>query len=407
MSDASLAKMRAWRPSIWVLIAVVVSSVGIALRERCRPDLWGAAVNTFAHGCYSDISSLYSARGFVNGVVPYATAYNGTYFEYPVLTGAAVRVVQILVMGVDDLSQRIAAFMRGTSLLLIVAAAITTYAVARLAGPGSLAPAAIALSPLLLLNLAVNWDMFAVACIVLALWMRQRDRATEAAVFAALGTAFKLWPAFALAAFVLDAAHRRDARTAIRIVGAATGTWLLVNVPVYLAYPDGWAAFYTFSATRGTDWGSLWTALSLLTHWQVSVSTMNLVGILAMALGALGIGWLGWRHAASATLVTLSLVTLFILTGKAGAVQYSLWLLPLVALTVREPRVQISWQAVQVAFFLGANALMLYLMSNGVRGLPSERFAYVVLLWHAANVGAALWAWREHLRAMAVRTTPQ
>ena len=39
-------------------------------------------------------------------------------------------------------------------------------------------------------------------------------------------------------------------------------TWLAVNLPVMLANFDGWFFFYSFSKTRGEDFGSIWFALT-------------------------------------------------------------------------------------------------------------------------------------------------
>lgn len=390
------------RPSVLAGTAFATSLLGLLLSDRCSPELWGATTTVLARGCYSDIASLYWARGFVEGVVPYSQPYGGTYFEYPVLTGAFVRVVQLLVSGINDATQRAITFMHVTSFMLATMAAITTYLVAAMT-QSRRATLALALSPLLAFVLVVNWDMASVLCTVLALFLWRKERSLWAAVWAGLGTAFKLWPAFALLAFVIDALRRRDPRLALRISAAGFGAWLIVNAPVFFAYRSGWERFYTFSSQRGDDWGSLWTSLMFVFGWVVPISTQNTVGVVGMAIGIAFIGWRSVTMKASVPLITLSLVTLFITLGKAGAMQYSLWLLPLVALCVTDWRMFAGWQAVQLLFAASVYAVLLSAATSGERGMETYRFGLVVLLWHTSNITAALWAWREHSRSVASR----
>lgn len=379
----------------WALLATVTSLVGVLFRERCRPSLWGATQDVLANGCYSDISSLYVSRGFISGVVPYADSFEGRFFEYPVLTGALVRLAQLAVGGIEDLTQRTMAFMYVSSLMLTACAAVMTYLLAHMI-TSRIVMALVAASPLLILLGAVNWDLAAAAVSVAGLWLWQRNRRLLAAICAGLGIAFKLWPMFLLAAFVFEALRRSGIRTAAGVLAAGIGAWLAVNLPIMILYTEGWATFFTFSASRGNDWGSVWTAVSLVSGWFASPSVQNLVGLAGMTLGSAIIAWRSWRSDASAALVTAAFVTIFILIGKAGAMQYSLWLLPLFALTVRRTSVFLAWQAVQVAFCLSVYGILLAMSTNGERGLSNGQFGVVVLLWHASNVAALAWAWREH-----------
>jgi uncharacterized membrane protein len=41
-------------------------------------------------------------------------------------------------------------------------------------------------------------------------------------------------------------------------------TFVAVNLPVALTTFDGWWRFYSLNLNRGSDWGSLWYALSNL-----------------------------------------------------------------------------------------------------------------------------------------------
>lgn len=391
-------------PFAWGLIAIATSLVGIAMRERCTGELWGASVKVFANGCYSDISALYSARGLSAGIIPYAETFNGMYFEYPVVTGAFVRMVQLLVAGNVDVTQATLAFMHLTSVLLALLAGVVAYLIARLVQPRQWPAGMFALSPLLLLELTINWDLLAVALTVLALFLWSRDRSIAAAVVAALGVAAKLWPAFILAAMVLDAVRLGERRKAASIAFAGVTTWVVINAPTALMHWDGWVAFYRFSATRGNDWGSLWTAFMYGFNWQAPPAVENAVGIGGMAVGALVVAWLAWRYSAPVTLVALSLLTVFVTIGKVFSPQYSLWLLPLVALLIRDWRVQVAWQMVQVTYFVAIMARLLHVTSEGTQGLAAQPYSWLVLLLHIGNVATVVWAWFEHTRTTRLRT---
>ena len=240
-------------------LAFASAFFGSLLKMWYDPGSPGLLARIFQMPLYSDIVPLFYARGIEAGVVPYLESYNGQYLEYPVLTGALVRLTQLLASnGIGPLDP-VAVFPIANWLLLALFAAVAAFAIERLAGRG---PAfAFALSPLLFLEAGINWDLPAVALTALALlaW-RQRLPGTAAGLLG-LGAAAKLWPALVLPVLVIDALRKRQPREAVRSVIVAAATWLLVNLPVALANREGWWYFYTFSKERGRDWGSLWLAL--------------------------------------------------------------------------------------------------------------------------------------------------
>src|SRR5262249_37177866 len=97
-----------------------------------------------------------------------------------------------------------------------------------------------ALSPILLFQGLVNWDLLAVVCVAGALWAHARGRPALTGVMIGLGTAMKLYPLFLLGG--LAVIYVRDRRW--RDLGAATFagvvTWILVNAPAFLTGPHEW-----------------------------------------------------------------------------------------------------------------------------------------------------------------------
>ena len=55
-----------------------------------------------------------------------------------------------------------------------------------------------ALSPVLLSDGLINWDLLAVACVAGVLWAQSRDRVLLTGCLIGLGTALKLYPLFLL-----------------------------------------------------------------------------------------------------------------------------------------------------------------------------------------------------------------
>lgn len=64
-----------------------------------------------------------------------------------------------------------------------------------------------------------------------------------AGILIGLGTAFKLWPLFILGAFFVLAARNKRWAPFGAMFGGTVISWLVVNVPVALKYPDAWREF--------------------------------------------------------------------------------------------------------------------------------------------------------------------
>jgi uncharacterized membrane protein len=130
-------------------------------------------------------------------------------------------------------------------------------------------------------------------------------------------------------------------------------SWVVVNAPVFLFARDGWTEFYSFSRTRGVDYGSLWLIImqrsgNPLTGVSAYVAALMLLlcaGIAALALYAP-------RRPRFAQLAFL-IVAALVLSNKVYSPQYVLWLLPLAVLARPRWRDLLIWQGAEVLYFLG------------------------------------------------------
>jgi uncharacterized membrane protein len=242
-----------------------------------------------------------------------------------------------------------------TLLLLLACAAGTVWAVVRITGSPS-DGLLVAAAPTLVLAGTINWDLLAVLATTLALLAWARDRPALAGVCLGLGTAAKLYPVFLFWPLLILAVRERRWRPLATAAGAGVGAWVAVNLPVALAYPDGWLVFWRFNRDRPADFGSVWYALELLGTPVPAVTPVaaGSFAVLCLAIGALGLA--APRPPSPAQLAFL-VVAAFCVTNKVYSPQYVLWMLPLVVLArASAPRGRVIrdwalWQAAEVAYW--------------------------------------------------------
>ncbi|MFI0356587.1 glycosyltransferase family 87 protein [Actinomadura sp. 9N407] len=316
-------------------------------------------VKTTTRACYTDIYPLYYVRGLSDGKVPYFDSFAGdsiNYVEYPVLSGVLMHVVNVLVQPFG-LDARGMAFFNVTALVLAVFAVVTVLATAYVAGRHSLkAGLMVALSPALILTAYINWDLLAVGLSALALSAWASRRPAWAGVLLGLAIAAKFYPLLFLGPLVLLCVRAGQWRAMGRLLAGTAGAWLLINLPIMLFAWEGWLEFYSFSQSRGIDWGSIYfflqdRGMSGLEHPE----RLNLFGtgtFLVLALGIAVLALAAPRRPRLPQLMFLVLVA-FMLPNKVWSPQYVLWLLPLVVLARPKLPAFIVWQVGEIVYFFG------------------------------------------------------
>ena len=300
------------------LLAALVVLGNLAWKDGCGETLEGQYLDS----CYSDVPALWFSERLDQGAVPYVDHP----VEYPVLTGVTMWVAA---QPADDHRS----FHRWTGLLLAASAAVAAGALARALGAGR--GLVLAAAPTLAVSATVNWDLPAVLFATLGLLAHRRDRDAAAGVWLGLGTAMKLWPGLALLALVPSAWAQRGRRAGLVTAGSAGGVWLAVNLPVMVTRFDAWSEFLRLNRERAVDWDPTWALVSRATGWEPSIAFVNVASAVLFALGAAVIVAATvrrttpdrWHHA------VLPVVTWFLLTSKVWSPQFSLWLLPLFAVT--------------------------------------------------------------------------
>lgn len=339
---------------------------------------------------YTDVVPLFHTERLDVGAVPYLDHP----VEYPVLTG-----LQMWVAGApaDDGGS----FLWWTAPILVVALAATVWLLAREVGaPRALVVAA---APTLLVSGAVNWDLPSLALATAGLVAHRRGRDGWAGVWLGLGTAAKLWPGLALVALVPAAWRLRGRRAALATTGAAGGAWLAVNLPVMAAAPSGWARFLELNRERGIDWDPLWAVASRLFDWHPSTGAVNVASAALVIVGAVVIVTATARRTSPDRWhdAVLPVVAWFLLVNKVWSPQFSLWLLPLFALTFPGWRWVLAFGAADVTVTITRFRYLGNFVDDPVAqagAWTSTPFDVAVVVRAVVLVGAVWVAWRTATR---------
>jgi hypothetical protein len=365
-----------------VLAALVASAstlLAVALKSRCGVP--APVSGLYEQLCYSDIVPLWTFERLDVGAVPYLDHP----VEYPPLTG--------LVMWLTALPSSTAGqFLAANAVVLVAAAALTGWLLGRHLG---LRRALVfAAAPTLMVSGAVNWDLPSVALATAGLVAHRRGRDGAAGALLGLGAAAKAWPALLVPGLVLGAWRLRGTPAALHTLGWSVAAWALVNVPVAVLAPRGWWRFFELSRERAIDWDSLWRVVPL----RLGLAAVGEANTLIAAVTLLGIAVLlvvavRTTPPASWHLVGLPVVAWFLLVGKVWSPQFTLWLLP--PLAVAAPglgglaALAVTDVAVTATRFPFLGTLL------GVEGGSAEAFEWAVLARAAVVAWLAWTAWRR------------
>jgi len=334
-----------------------------------------ATPDVYTHACYSDLPALFGARDLINHVWPYSSASNSV--EYPPITGLVMwasalpthsdKIYFLINVGL------IALLFIGTVLLVAKMKPELWYLL-------PVAPAVIG-------SLYINWDLWAVASAVLAIYYFDRRLYDYSALALGLSIATKFFPIVLLAPIALIFYRRGQLKDAIRYLIVTAGTWLLINAPFIIFNQTGWWRFFKMNGERGVDFGSLWYALNL---FGISTSNLNTLSILLFLIGiaAYAVYFFGLGQLPTLASTSFIVVAIFTISSKVYSPQYVLWLTPLAILAMRDKKDRPAfwiWQGAELIYHL---AIWEYLASySGSHfGLPAKAYAAATLIRIGATI---------------------
>ena len=386
-----------WTPlRVIITLAWTFLACGFLSKANCAASTRGedglislnwAGNRQYASFCYNDIIPLYGGRGLDQPGFPYAYSWvEGDitrYMEYPVLAGMFQGAVAWLArttypavewIGIADVSW----YFGLTALIMSLVWVGTVVMVFQLTGNRAWDTVLMAASPLVVMHAFTNWDIPSVAFMVGALLAVTKGKNWLAGILIGLGTAFKLWPLFILGAFLVLAIRNKRWAPFIKMFVATVVTWLVVNLPVAVAYPEAWREFFRLNQERGLDWTTIYALLSRIGGVDLEnefVNTFSLVAFLACCAAIAIMGLKTPRAPRVAEMIYL-IIMAFLIFNKVWSPQYSLWLIVPALLALPRWRLIFSWAL--------ADALLLpilawHMLGSENKGLPHEMLDIAVI----------------------------
>lgn len=355
--------------------------------------------------CYSDTVPLYTAERLDQNGFPYRTSWvddAGTdreqirYMEYPVLTGLFQWFNAKLAQAWTTFAEAswlpgamtVVVYFDITAFWLALAWLVTVWAVVRLRPRRPWDAVLVAISPIVVVHVFTNFDALAAALAATGMLAWARRRPELAGLLLGLGGAAKLYPLFLLGPLLLLCWRGGRLAEGLRTAVMAIVAWAAVNLPIAMVYPAGWREFFRLNTERGADPDSLYNAISYFTGWTgfdgqvaqgAAPAMLNLVTGGLFGLACIGIAWIALTAPRRPRLASLAflVVAAFLLTNKVWSPQFSLWLVPLAVLALPQPRIILTWMAVDAVLWAPR---MAYYLGIPNKGLPQDWFLGFVVL---------------------------
>jgi len=358
-----------------LLLALLASVLSFAKFNHCASTGWQSP-DQYVHACYSDIPALYGERGLDKGVWAYSSGADSV--EYPVIQGVIMWVsAKVIPDGINN-------YFYGSALLLALLFIFISLLTFRIKPEfGYLLP----LAPAAVASLYINWDLWAIATMMLAIYWFDRKAEVASAVALGIAISTKFLPIFLLIPIAIIFFRQEQISKLFKYCAIAIATFAAINVPVALTTPEGWWRFYDLNLNRGSDWGSLWHALSNL---GLNLTHQNYLSILLLMIGlsALTIFLLQLRTPPTLSHTAIFVMIIVMAVSKVYSPQYVLWLTPLAIIAIidrRELTVFWFWQGAEVIYHV---AIWQHLaqVTGATFGLPVVAYAVITLVRIGASI---------------------
>ena len=324
---------------ILIVLAILASLLSFAKFNYCQSTGW-ASPGQYIHACYSDLPALYSARGLDSNTWPYSSGDNSV--EYPVITAMVMYATSFLA------NSPVSYF--NINIFFLVLLFIATVIVVRKIRPEFAYLSAIA--PAMIASLFINWDLWGIATMMLAIYWFDRKKYLHSALILSLSISTKFLPIFLLIpiAFILW----RDAKLKelVKYVAVVAGTWIAINAPFAFTTPTGWWRFFKLNLERDADWGSIWLALRQL---GISLTNLNYLSILLLLIALTSVAIVLFELKYTPTLASVAFIVMasVMVASKVYSPQFVLWLTPLAVIALtnkKDVHAFWLWQATEVIY---------------------------------------------------------
>ena len=273
--------------------------------------------------------------------------------EYPALTGLVMWLLSFLVSPSET---AVFDYYRITAAFQIVLLAISAYLIFKLAGKKY--GFYFILAPAVLYSLNRNWDIWAIAAMLLAIYLFEKKRFQLSAILLAVSIATKFFPIVLMLPIMIIFLRNKQIKLFIRYAVTTAVAWVVINLPFVLINYEGWVYFYKFSAERGLGSASFFEITNIILP-SITFSSIHFYTLNILALVAVTTYFVKLKSVPTLAATSFFVMFGFILFNKQYSMQYVIWLSALAVLTFsylkREHKelliyVYILWQSFELAF---------------------------------------------------------
>ena len=380
----------AMRTRALLALTILAALLSFTKFSHCEGTNW-ATPDQYIHACYSDLPSLFGERGMVDNKWPYASDTNAV--EYPVLTG-------LVMYATSFLAHSSISYFNFNAFLLALLFIGLIFIVYRIKPEFTyLLPVA----PAMVASLYINWDLWAIITMMLAIYWFDRKQYTYSSLALAVSISTKFMPVFLLLPILFILWRSNQIRELVKYALTTIAIWLAINLPFALTTPTGWWRFYKLNMEREADWGSLWLAFSQL---GLGLANLNYLAILLLLIGLTSFVIFLFELKNTPTLASVAFIVLAIvmIASKVYSPQYVLWLTPLAVIALTNKKDLHAFWIWQIAETLYHVAIWqhLALFTGAKFGLQEGAYATITLIRIAAT---AYLAWVLIKRALQARNT--
>jgi uncharacterized membrane protein len=380
----------AMRTRALLALALLAALLSFTKFSHCEGINW-ATPGQYIHACYSDLPSLFGERGMADNTWPYASDTNAV--EYPVLTG-------LVMYATSFVAHSPISYFNFNALLLALLFIFVIFIVRKIKPEFTyLVPVA----PAMIASLYINWDLWAIATMMLAIYWFDRKAYLYSSIALAVSISTKFLPVFLLLPIIFILWRSNQIREMVKYAATTFGVWLAINLPFALTTPTGWWRFYKLNLSREADWGSLWLAFSQL---GLGLANLNYLAILLLLIGLTSFVIFLFEVKNTPTLASVAFIVLAIVmvASKVYSPQYVLWLTPLAVIALTNKKDLHAFWIWQIAETMYHVAIWqhLALFTGAAFGLQEGGYATITLIRIAATIYLA---WTLIKRALAARNT--
>jgi uncharacterized membrane protein len=380
----------AMRTRALLALAIFAALLSFTKFSQCEGTNW-ATPDQYIHACYSDLPSLFGERGMDDNTWPYASDTNAV--EYPVLTG-------LVMYATSFVAHSPISYFNFNALLLALLFICVVFIVRKIQPEFTyLVPVA----PAMIASLYINWDLWAIATMMLAIYWFDRKAYLYSSIALAVSISTKFLPVFLLLPIIFILWRSNQIREMFKYAATTVAIWLAINLPFALTTPTGWWRFYKLNLSREADWGSLWLAFSQL---GLGLANLNYLAVLLLLIGLTAFVIFLFEVKNTPTLASVAFIVLAIVmvASKVYSPQYVLWLTPLAVIALTHKKDLHAFWIWQIAETMYHVAIWqhLALFTGAAFGLQEGGYATITLIRIAATVYLV---WTLIKRALAARNT--